>query len=1027
MQVKGIVKLFLVLLVFVVLLQYLYIYPTWKVEKAADKYAQKVVSTAKDGEDAFELEKQAKNYYLDSMSSEVIFKIPLLADYTYDDLKKSQLALGLDLKGGMSAIMQVNLKDFFLTLSGYNKDASFRKALDNAEEEMKNSQEDFTTLFYQEWKKLANGKKLSKIFAHNQSLKDEINFNSTDEDVLKLLRKKGNETVKQTYSMLKQRIDKLGVVQPNISLDENRNLILVELPGIDNPERARNFLQASAKLEFWNVYRMSDPGLFDAFVAADKKLKKMMGQEDLEKDNKIKYDTIWNPTLDSLGNDTGDSTMQLVKKNDMAYEGGPLLSKLSLSVNSPQGADTPVAGYADGNKRKAIMEMLNKPEIKSLFRKDVMFRWSMNPIKDQDTGEETNTYELYVLKRDANSEKAPLEGDRVVSAKANIDQNNGQVEVSLTMDQRGAKKWAEMTTKAANDKKRQIAIVLDDEVVSAPRVQSPILGGRSSITGAYTMQEATDFSRILEIGKLPARPQIIQESTVGPSLGADNIRKSTIALIIGFSLVLLFMIFYYGGAGVISVLALLLNIFFIFGVLASLGTVLTMPGIAGIILTIGMAVDVNVIIFERVREELRVGKPLWTSIENGFKQSYSAIIDANVTTILVGILLAYFGLGPIKGFAVVLIIGVLLSLFTGVLVSKLMFEYWVKSKDKNISFWTSMTKGAFANMNIDWLGKRKIAYIISGSLILVSLISMFTRGFELGVDFKGGYSFNIEFAGTGDVKAQEIRDALTAPFGNTPIVKAVDTKNTFNVVTSYMIKDNSEGATDKVIEKMYEGLSSKFKGMDLDKFTKEYTKDAIHITSSNKVGPTIADDITKSSLLAGIFALLAIFLYIFIRFSKWEYSLGAVVALFHDSFIILGAFSLFHGWVPWSMEIDQAFIAAILTVIGYSINDTVVVFDRIREFLGLYRDKPVDEIMNSSINTTFSRTLITSLTTFFVVLVLFLFGGSSIKGFAFALLLGIIVGTYSSIFVASPIVRDLAKDLKPKSKAKSGFSRTKRR
>ncbi len=1025
MQVKGIVKLFLVLLIFVVLLQYLYIYPTWKVEKAADAYAQKAVSSAKDGEDAFEIKKKAKSYYLDSMSSEVIFKIPLLADYTYDDLKKSQLALGLDLKGGMSAIMQVNLKDFFLTLSGYNKDATFRKALDNAEEAMKNSQEDFTTLFYKEWKKLANGKKLSKIFAHNQSLKDEINFNSTDEEVLKLLRKKGNETVKQTYSMLKQRIDKLGVVQPNISLDENRNLILVELPGIDNPERARNFLQASAKLEFWNVYRMSDPGIFDAFVAADKKLKKMMGQEDIEK--KVQYDTIWNQTLDSLGNATGDSTMQLVEKKDMAYDGGPLLSKLSLSANSPQGADIAVLGYADGNKRKAIMDMLNKPEIKSLFKKDLIFRWSMNPIKDQNTGEETNTYELYALKKDAGSEKAPLEGDRVVSAKANIDQNTGQVEVSLTMDQRGAKKWAQMTTKAANDKKRQIAIVLDDEVVSAPRVQVPILSGRSSITGSYTMQEATDFSRILEIGKLPARPQIIQESTVGPSLGADNIRKSTIALVIGFSLVLLFMIFYYGGAGVISVLALLLNVFFIFGVLASLGTVLTMPGIAGIILTIGMAVDVNVIIFERVREELRVGKPLWSSIESGFKNSYSAIIDANVTTILVGILLAYFGLGPIKGFAVVLIIGVLLSLFTGVLVSKLMFEYWVKTKDKNISFWTSMTKNAFTNLNVDWIGKRKIAYVISGTLLVISLVSIFTRGFELGVDFKGGYSFNVEFDGVDDVKAQDIRDALTKSFGNTPIVKAVDSKNTFNIVTSYLIKDNSEGATDKVIDKLYEGLASKYKGMDKDKFVKEYTTDAVHITSSTKVGPTIADDITKSSMLAGFFALLAIFLYIFLRFAKWEYSLGAVAALFHDSFIILGAFSLTHGWVPWSMEIDQAFIAAILTVIGYSINDTVIVFDRIREFLGLHRDEPIDKIMNDSINSTFSRTIITSLTTFFVVLVLFLFGGSSIKGFAFALLLGIIVGTYSSIFVASPIVRDLAKDLKPKAKSKSSFSRTKRR
>lgn len=597
------------------------------------------------------------------------------------------------------------------------------------------------------------------------------------------------------------------------------------------------------------------------------------------------------------------------------------------------------------------------------------------------------------------------------------------------MDNKGAKKWAVMTTKAANDKNRAIAIVLDDEVVSAPSVNVPITGGRSAITGNYSMQEATDFSRILEIGKLPARPQIIQESTVGPSLGADNIRKSTNALIIGFGLVLLFMILYYGGAGVVSIIALLLNIFFIFGVLASIGTVLTMPGIAGIILTIGMAVDINVIIYERIREELREGKPLWTSVENGFKYSYSAIFDANLTTILVGIILAYFGLGPIKGFAVVLIIGVLLSLFTGLLLTRVIFEWWIKTKDKKISFWNSFTKDTLAHLKVDWLGKRKIAYIISSTLIIVSLISVLTRGFELGVDFKGGYSFNIEFNGVKEVEPEDIRKALTTSFGSTPIVKAVDTKNTLNVVTSHMINDNSEGATDKVIEKMFNGLKSVYPNMDLNKFKKEYVTDAVHITSSSKVGPTIADDITRSSFLAGILALIAIFLYIFIRFSKWQYSLGAVAALFHDSIIILGAFSLFHGIVPWSLEIDQAFIAAILTVIGYSINDTVVVFDRIREFLGIYRDKSVTEVMNKSINSTFSRTLITSLTTLFVILVLFLFGGSSIRGFAFALLLGIIIGTYSSIFVASPIVRDLAKDLSSKKTGGSGgkqFSRAKR-
>ena len=1026
MQVKGIVKLFLVLLIFVVLLQYLYIYPTWKVEKAADKYAKELAMKAPEGVDKYEFEKKARSHYLDSMSTEKIFKIPLLADYTYDDLKRRQLALGLDLKGGMSVIMQVNLKEFLLKLSNYNKDATFRKALNNAEKAMANSQDDFITLFYKEWKKNAGNKKLAKIFLHNSSLREELSYKSTDDEVLKLLREKGNETVKSTFNMLKKRIDKLGVVQPNISLDEKRNLILVELPGIDNPERARKFLQASAKLEFWNVYRMSDPGIVEAFLQADKKLKEMMGDSTaLSMEESMSYDTIYEPVLDSLGNKV-DSTMKIVKKDNPMSQMGPLLSKLQLSVTSAQGADTPIAGYADKNKTKTISEMLDRPEIKALFPQDIMFKWSMQPKKDYDTGERTNLYELYILKKDGNKETAPLEGDVVTRAVPNLDQTTGQVEVSLSMNNKGAKKWGEMTTKAANDRKRQIAIVLDNEVVSAPKVQVPILSGRSSITGDYTMQEANDFAKILEIGKLPASPQIIQESTVGPSLGADNIKRSINALLIGFALVLLFMLIYYSGAGFISIIALLLNIFFIFGTLASLGTVLTLPGIAGIVLTIGMAVDANVIIFERVREELRAGKPLWTAIENGFKYSYSAIIDANVTTILVAIILAYFGLGPIKGFAVVLIIGVLLSLFTAVAVTKLIFEWWVKTKNKNISFWIPATKNTLANLNIDWLGKRKIAYIISGTLIAISLISIFTRGFELGVDFKGGYTFNVEFDGVGDVNVKDIRASLKEAFGKTPIVKAVDTKNTYNIVTSYLINDNSDNATDKVIEKMYEGLSKVYKGMDLDNFKKEYAKGTVHITSSTKVGPTIADDITKSSFLAGILALLAIFLYILLRFNKWEYSLGAIVALFHDSLIVLGMFSLLHGIVPWSLEIDQSFIAALLTVIGYSINDTVVVFDRIREFLGIYRDKSIDEIMNLAINTTFSRTLITSLTTFFVVAVLFLFGGSSIKGFSFALLIGIIVGTYSSIFVASPIVRDFAKDLKPKTK-KSSFVRTKKR
>ncbi|MEZ4906638.1 MAG: hypothetical protein R2771_03105 [Saprospiraceae bacterium] len=512
MQIKGLVKLFLILLVFVVLLQYIYLIPTWKVENKADEYAEKIAAKAPTGSDTYDIEKNARIRYLDSMSNEVVFKIPLLANYTYSDLKKSQLALGLDLKGGMSVMLQVNLKEFLLSLSNENKDARFRKALDNAEKDLADSQDDFVTLFAKEWKNVADGNNLAKIFINNPTLRNEINFTTPDDEVLKIIRDKSNETVKQTFNMLKQRIDKLGVLQPNISLDENRNLILVELPGIDNPERARSFLQASAKLEFWNVYRMSDPGIIDAFVAADSKLKdeQEMNKATQIKEDSIVFDTIYKPVQDSLGN-VIDSTMEVVQRDATQSQAGPLLSKLQLSVASAQNGNTPICGFADGNQKDAIMQMLNKPEIKALFPKDLFFLWSQDPTKDRDNDKFTNIYELYMLKKEPGTERAPLEGDVVTSATPNINQQKGgEVDVSLSMDQKGAKKWAEMTTKAANDNNRQIAIVLDDEVVSAPNVQNPILGGNSSITGNYTMQTATDFSRILEIGKLPAKPQIIQ-------------------------------------------------------------------------------------------------------------------------------------------------------------------------------------------------------------------------------------------------------------------------------------------------------------------------------------------------------------------------------------------------------------------------------------------------------------------------------------------------------------------------------------
>ncbi|MCB9283961.1 MAG: protein translocase subunit SecDF [Lewinellaceae bacterium] len=1023
MQGKGIVRFFLIVITIVCAVQYLFLLPTRGVERKAENYAKTVASTVPEAEqhDAY---KMAKAAYLDSVSSEVVLNIPLLKKYTYQDLKNQQLALGLDLKGGMSVLLQVDLREFLVALSANNEDPTFVKALDIASANLENAQSDYITLFTDAWASIAEGKKLSTIFRFSEAIKDKITANTSDGEMARILREEANQTVDRTFSLLKQRIDKLGVTQPNVTLDAARDLILVELPGIDNPERARTFLQAAAKLEFWDCYRIIDGRIAEGFIQANEKLAREKGTSEAEETTTtFRIDTTY--AVDSLGNidSTKFSTDSVeVLDNQTFGQSGPLFDIFELNQTGAYGYA--VMGTAEKNKTKTISDYLNREDIKALFPPDLKFLWSRNPIKDPETKEMTNRYELFAVKMPGGKNQAPLEGDEVVNAMAQPDPQTGEMQVSLRMNQSGARTWGQMTQKAAQDNNREIAIVLDDEVASAPRVINPILNGNSSITGSFTAQEAKDLASILQIGKLPARTVIIQESLVGPSLGADNINRSVTSLVIGFLIVLAFMLLYYAGGGIVSIIALFLNIFFIFGSLASIGTVLTLPGIAGIVLTIGMAVDANVIIYERIREELRAGKSLSMAISDGFSHSYSAIIDANVTTLLTAIVLAYFGLGPIKGFAVVLIIGILSSLFTAVLVSRLVIDWWT-SKGRGISFWTKFTENALANVSVDWMGKRMIAYIFSGTLILAGIISFMVKGFELGVDFKGGYSYNIEFVQ--DVEPQAIREALTTAFGATPVVKAVDTRNTYNVVTSYNIEDSSPEAAEKVVAKLFEGLQTISGGsLDLEKFQKTDSEGVTHITSSTKVGPTVADDIKVSAFYAALFALLLIFLYIFIRFSKWQYSAGAVGALFHDVLITLGAFSLFHGILPFSLEVDQAFIAAILTVIGYSINDTVIVFDRIREYITAYTGKSKNEVLNAAINSTLSRTVITSLTTFFVVFVLFIFGGGSIKGFAFAILVGISIGTYSSIFVATPIMADLSKGLTARKKSeskKAGFSK----
>lgn len=992
--------------------QFILYIPTTKVERSADQYANEAVIGQTDEIAKYNLFKEARTRYLDSVSNEKIFSIPLLKEYNYSDLKKQQLGLGLDLKGGLSTILQIDLQDFLISLSGNSQDPAFKTAIVAAAERQKTSQTDYISLFIEEYKKQNTGRSLSSLFGRSGSLKDKVNTQSSDADVTRVIRELANETVKTTFERVKDRIDKFGVTQPNVSLDKNRDMIVVELPGIDNPARARKYLQASAKLEFWDVYRISDPGLVEAFVNADKKLKAIASGDTSAVDKpKFRTQPRYEFKRDSLGNKI-DSTMvgtdSIPMDLDPMADKGPLFSIFTMNGASKTGLSfsPAVMGTVDKSNREKIKQMLENPEIKNLFPNDLGFRLAAKPFKDYQSKLSTNNYEVYAIKKRPGSENSILDGERVARANANPDNITGQVVVSLAMDPKGAKIWGDMTTRASQDNNREIAIALDDEVVSAPRVNEPILGGNSQISGSFSIDEAKDLANILQVGKLPAKTRIVQESLVGPSLGNENIRNSLFGIIGGFSLVMIFMIWYYTGAGVFSIIALMLNILFIIATLASLGTVLTLPGIAGLVLTMGISVDANVIIYERIKEELNLGKSKIEAIRLGFTNSMSAILDANITNLLTCFVLFYYGLGAIKGFAIVLIIGIIFALFMAILITRLMIEWWL-NRGKDLSFSNSFTARAFKNIHFDWVGTRRYAYIFSGTLTIIGLISAFTRGFELGVEFKGGYSYNVAFDKNVDV--EKLRTSLTKSFEGNPVVKSVDTKNTYNITTSYLINDNSENAVEKVTEKLFEGIKDATgEDIDFNKF-KSSESSGIHITSSSQVGPIIADDIKSSALESLIIALIIISLYIYFRFHKWQYSAGTTVALLHDAFVVIGVFSLFHGILPFPMEIDQAFIAAILTIIGYSMNDTIIVYDRIKEYLVSDSQKDERELINDAINTTLSRTINVSLATVLTMITLFIFGSASIKGFAFALIVGIIIGTYSSIYVATPIIVDFAR------------------
>ncbi len=944
--------------------------------------------------------------YLDSIASEPVYNIGI-KKYTYNECKSREVNLGLDLKGGMNVTLEVSVVDVIKAMSNYNTDENFQQSIRLAQDKQRNSQDDFVSLFGQSFLEINPEGKLASLF-YTPELKDKINSNSTNEEVLNVIREEVEDAISRSFNILRSRIDRFGVTQPNIQRLEGSGRILVELPGVKNPERVRKLLQGTAQLEFWETYENSQLiGFIDQVNTYLRSTVESNDEDTLtnEVETQLDNDSISieeDDFITDLATSTSDIDSELVTDSaslsaEQFSRENPLYAVLFPNLNeSNQPNSGPVCGIASIKDTSTVNDYLNLQEVKNILPRDVKFAWTVKPYDP-----EGRFVQLVALKITSRDGKAAMEGDVVTDARTDFGQFNGVPEVSMAMNAEGARQWKRLTSDNIG---KSVAIVLDDYVYSFPTVQSEISGGRSQITGNFTINEANDLSNILKSGKLPAPARIIEEAIVGPSLGQEAIDSGLKSFIIALVLVLVYMIFYYSFAGLVSNVALLANLFFVFGVLSSIGAVLTLPGIAGIVLTIGMSVDANVLIYERVREELLNGKGLKLSLMDGYKNAYSSIIDANVTTLLTGIILYVFGSGPIKGFATTLIIGILTSLFSAIFITRLIF-FWRLSKKDNVSFDNKITRAAFKNTAIDFIGKRKVFYIVSSVIILIGIGSLVTKKLNYGVDFKGGRTFVVRFDTS--IENESLRNTLSNYFvdGNGikmfPEVKTFGENNQVKITTKYMIESQDLNADDLVMTQLSEGLS-------------QYGN--YEVMSSQKVGPTIADDIKVSALWSIIFSLLVIFIYILIRFRKWQFSLGAVAAVFHDVLIVLSIFSIFYGILPFSLEIDQAFIAALLTIIGYSLNDTVVVFDRIREHMGLYKKKDFNELVNNALNSTLSRTVNTSLTTFFVLLIIFLFGGEVIRGFMFALLVGVVVGTYSSLFVASPIMLDSTNKMKEKTK-----------
>ena len=978
MQNKGFIKIISVLLILVCLFYLSF--------SAVVRYYDNKAKQIANGDEAVE---QA---YLDSLSNEKVY----FGNWTLKDCREMGISLGLDLKGGMNVILEVSVPDVIKVLSDNKPDAVFNEALSNAAKEAVNSQDDVITLFIREYHRLAPGQPLAQIFA-TQQLKDKVTQKSTDQEVERVLRDEVKAAVDNSFNVLRTRIDRFGVVQPNIqTLTGSLGRIMVELPGIKEPARVRKLLQGSANLEFWETYEAQDVAPY--LQNADVKLHNLLTTSEATDDTAPVAAAAPVSASDSLAaairGEASTANIEQLKREH------PLLS--ILQVFNGQGS---IVAYANARDTAEVNRYLAMPEVQAELPKDLRLKWGVAPT---DMDPKQQTYELYAIKSTQRNGKAPLEGDVVVDASDKFDQY-GKPAVNMSMNSDGSRRWAQLTKQNIG---RSIAIVLDDYVYSAPRVNSEITGGNSEITGNFTPEQSKDLANVLKSGKMPAPAHIVQEDIVGPSLGQASINAGITSFIVALILLMIYMCSMYGIVpGMIANCALIMNLFFTLGILSSFQAALTMSGIAGMVLTLGMAVDANVLIYERTKEELRAGKTTKDALAAGYKNAFSAIFDSNVTSLLTGIILFNFGTGPIRGFATTLIIGICISFFTAVFMTRLVYEYFMgKDKLLNLTFTTNISKNLMTNVHFDFMGPRKRWLTIGGVIFLICIGFMAIRGLSRSIDFTGGRNFNVQFENA--VEPEEVRSLVANSFedANVSVIAVGTDGRTVRISTNYRINEDNQNVDSEIESRLYEAVKPLLtQNISLDTFIDRDNYTGGSIISSQKVGPSIAEDITYSAIWSVILALIAIGIYILIRFYNVAYSIGATGALILDTSIILGAYSMFWGILPFSLEIDQTFIGAVLTAIGYSINDKVVIFDRVREYTQLYRKRGMLQVFNDSLSSTLARTINTSISTLIVLLCIFILGGESIRSFAFAMILGVIFGTLSSLFIASPIAYQIIK------------------